>query len=197
MLSYSTANGRGLGITAMTEDAQRRLYYVAMTRARKTLTLARLTSQRHPFHDVLPNNPAILWRDPLADLPPGRHELERRYIRLSLRDVFLSFAGYRPPSDPVHRFIAALSPGDELRLETAGERLLLANPSGANVGQLSQNFSIPEGMLCVSVKVMAIVTWDKENSATDYQTNLRSEKWEVVVPELVLEPEGGNQTTSS
>ena len=48
-------------------DAQRRLYYVAMTRARKTLSLARLSSQRHPFHDALPNNPAILRRE-----APGR-----------------------------------------------------------------------------------------------------------------------------
>ena len=42
---------------------------------------------RHPMHHV--------------NLPPAPPELERRYKRLSLREVFLSFAGYRRPGDPV------------------------------------------------------------------------------------------------
>ena len=171
------------------KDAQRRLYYVAMTRARKTLTLARLSSQRHPFHDALPNNPAILWRDPLADLPPGRHELERRYIRLSLRDVFLSFAGYRPPTDKVHRAIAALSPGDPLQLRFQSYRWELVDSGGTVVGRLSGSFSPPVGMRCSSATVMAIVSWDKGNSTAGYQPNLQCDEWEVVVPELVFEPD--------
>ena len=42
-------------------DAPRRLYYVAMTRARKTLTLARFAA-RHPLLDPLPESPELLRR---------------------------------------------------------------------------------------------------------------------------------------
>ena len=172
------------------EDAPRRLYYVAMTRARKTLTLARLSSQRHPFHDALPNRPATLRREPPAGLPPAQPELNRQYIRLSLRDVVLGFAGNRPSSDRVHGAIAALSPGDPLQVRSESGRWELVDANGTVVGRLSGSFSPPVGMRCVSATVMAIITWDKENSAPEYQPNLQCDEWEVVVPELVFEPEG-------
>ena len=88
------------------EDAgrpKRRLYYVAMTRARQTLMLARLPGP-HRLHDALKGIPSVLHRQPLDSLPPAEPpELSRVYRRLSLSDVFLSYAGYRRPNDPVHR----------------------------------------------------------------------------------------------
>ena len=74
-------------------DAPRRLYYVAMTRARQTLTLARLPGQNR-LQDALRGITSVCRREPVQ-LPPAAPELARRYRRLSLRDVFLSFAGYR------------------------------------------------------------------------------------------------------
>ena len=56
----------------------------------------------------------MLKREEPLGLPPSMPELSRRYRRLSLRDVFLSFAGYRRPDDPVYAAIAALSPGNPL-----------------------------------------------------------------------------------
>ena len=171
------------------KDAQRRLYYVAMTRARNTLTLARLSPQFNPFLLALHDSPAVLERDAPTDLPPVRSELERRYQQPGLRGVFLSFTGYRPPNDPVHRAIAALSPGDSLQLREDSGRWELVNDGGTVVGRLSGNFAHPEEMRCISATVMAIITWDKESSGPEFEQNLRSEKWEVVVPELVFEPE--------
>ena len=51
-------------------DASRRLYYVAMTRARQTLTLARL-SRPHPFHGDLQDRPYVLLREEPLELPPA------------------------------------------------------------------------------------------------------------------------------
>ena len=68
-------------------DAPRRLYYVAMTRARKTLTLARF-SGAHALLDTLPDKASILRRPPtLLPVPPP--ELARHYSRLTLKDVDL------------------------------------------------------------------------------------------------------------
>ena len=169
-------------------DAPRRLYYVAMTRARQTLTLMRLPGP-HPFQDALSGVPATLLRNDPAALPPAAPELARRYQRLSLRDVFLGFAGYRDPDHPVHKAIAALAPGDSLRVGSGGDRQDLLDQSGVVVGQLARGFKAPAGMRFASATVLAVVNWDREKSESPYRDGLRSEAWEVVVPELVFEPD--------
>ena len=169
-------------------DAPRRLYYVAMTRARQTLTLARFSGPNR-LQDALMNAPSTLRRQASVNLPPPAPELSHRYRRLSLREVFLSFSGYRAASHPVHRAIAALSPGDPLQVRMGPNRWELLDRSGTVVGQLAGSFDAPDGMRCKSATVMAIVTWDRERSEPEYRNRLRCDDWEVVVPELVFEPE--------
>ena len=169
-------------------DSPRRLYYVAMTRARQTLALARFPGP-HPFQDTLKNESSVLRRERLGNFPTPSPELTRRYQRISLRDVFLSFAGYRPSGHPAHRAIAELFPGDPLQVRAGSNRWELLDRNGAVVGQLAGNFRVPDGMRCAFATVLAIVAWDKERSEPQYQDRLRCEKWEVVVPELVFEPD--------
>ena len=174
----------GLGEDA---DAPRRLYYVAMTRARQTLTLARFLGP-HPFLDSLQGVPSVLHRDGPAQFPPAPAELARQYRRLSLRDVFLSFAGYRPERHPMHEAITKLSAGDPTRVQRGATRWELLDRNGTVVGQLATGFEIPSGMTCTSATILAIATWDRESSEPQYRDGLRCDSWEVVVPELVLEP---------
>ena len=169
-------------------DVPRRLYYVAMTRARQTLALARLPGP-HPLLESLRGAPSALRRGDPVNFPPAALELARRYRRLSLRDVFLSFAGYRGPGHPVHRAIAALSPGDRLQVRVESNRRELLDRDGTVVGQLSGNFRPPApDMRCAFATVMAIVAWDREHSEPEYRDRLHCDAWEVVVPELVFEP---------
>ena len=168
-------------------DAPRRLYYVAMTRARQTLTLARFPG-RHHLQDALRDNPSVLLRDAPDKLALAAPKLQRRYRRLSLRDVFLSFAGYRPPDHPLHRAIAALSSGDLLQVRQESPRWELLDGNGTVVGQLAGGFQLPTGMRCAFATVLAVATWDRERSEPQYQDGLRCDTWEVVVPELVFVP---------
>ena len=169
-------------------DAPRRLYYVAMTRARQTLTLARLAGQ-HPFHAPLLDSSSALLRERPFKLSKAAPELSRSYKRLSLGDVFLSFAGYRSPSHPVHRAIADLSPGDRLGVRFKSNRWELLNSKGTVVGTLSRNFEAPSGMRCAFATVLSIVKWDRESSEPDYRNNLQCDTWEVIIPELVFVPD--------
>ena len=172
-------------------DAPRRLYYVAMTRARQTLTLMRFPG-RHPFQDALHNSSSVLRRPAPVDTPAPTTGLYRSYRRLSLGDVFLSFAGYRPPDDPVHPAIAALVPGDRLQVRNRSSRWELLDSHGTVVGQLAQSFTPPANMRCAYASVLAIATWDRESSDPTYRERLRSDVWEVVVPELAFEPASTN-----
>lgn len=65
----------------------------------------------------------------------------------------------------------------------------LLDQSGTVVGQLAGSFEAPAGMECSFATVLAIVTWDRERSEPEYRDGLRCDSWEVVVPELIFEPE--------
>ncbi|MCY4448939.1 MAG: RecQ family ATP-dependent DNA helicase [Chloroflexi bacterium] len=169
-------------------DSPRRLFYVAMTRARRTLTLARLQGT-HPFLDTLQADPSVLCRERPLSLPRHAHELARQYKRLSLRDVYLSYAGCKPRDHVVHRAIAALTTGDRLGVRVGNQRWELTDSNGTVVGQLARSFDVPRGMRCVFATVMAVATWDRERSEPKYRDGLACDAWEVVIPELAFEPD--------
>ena len=199
-------------------DAPRRLYYVAMTRARQTLALARLAvpyrharpqaarpdfvgdsaspeylAQRHVLQQAIAGHPSVLERHPVGlpqEFPQHRMALSRRYRRPRLDEINLGFAGRQWARHAVHRAIAALAPGDplEVRVDVRG-RWELLDRSAAVVGRLARAFEPPAGMRCVSVSVHAVVTWSRDASEPEFQAGLKCDRWEVVVPELVFEPE--------
>ena len=168
-------------------DAPHRLYYVAMTRARQTLALARF-DRPHRLQDALRDHPSVTWRPPTAQ-PTAPPALRHRHVRASLEDVDLGFAGRRSERDPIHRAIAALSPGDPLKMRIAGQgRWQLLNEAGTVVGHLAKSFRPPDGMRCRASTVLAVVGWSREASEPQYRDTIECDAWEGVVPELVFEP---------
>ena len=167
------------------EDAPRRLYYVAMTRAREILTLARFQGF-HRLQNTLHENPSVLLRTPV-ELPPETQELARLYRQLSLQEVDLGFAGRFHGRNRVHKDIAALVPGDPLEVRVSEtERWELLNQGGKVVGRLATRFTPPDGMRCLSAKVLAVVTRTRELSEPQYQDSIKCDAWEIVVPEMVF-----------
>ena len=167
-------------------DAQRRLYYVAMTRARQTLALLR-RKESHPFQTGLQDRPSVLLRETIT-LPRPGPELTRHHRQLALNEVFLSFAGYKTPENHLHRAIAALSPGDALQAKQSGQAWKLLDEAGNTVGILAEDFEAPNNMVCTHATVAAIATWGRDRSGAKYLDRLHCEKWEVVLPELIFEP---------
>ena len=167
-------------------DASRRLYYVSMTRARHTLGLSYI-GDPNPFQKSLRDNPAVVWREPVES-PPPEPELARRYRQLSLGDVYLSFAGNKPPDHRMHQALADLSPGDELTVQQQSEPWELLDQKGIVVGRLAAGFQPPDKMVCTSASVWAIATWKRSYSDAEYQEQLKCDTWEVVLPELIFEP---------
>ena len=165
-------------------DAPRRLYYVAMTRAKLTLTLAK-TGNSNPFLRILDSHPSVLVRPQLEHIPPAPLEVGRSYSRLSLRDVQLSFAGFRPSNHPIHKAIASLAAGDPLKIRTDRNPWELITNRGITVGRLSQGFKQPQEAEQVSATVLAIASWNKAKSEARFLDQLKTDQWEVVIPEIV------------
>ena len=166
-------------------DAPRRLYYVAMTRAKQTLTLTRLQNA-HPFHRPLNDNPSVLWR-PQAALPAPTPQMSRRYRTLTLKDVDLGFAGRKPPNNRMHRSIKILKPGDPLQTRPRRDRWELLDNAGTPVGALARSYEAPDNLPCTQATVAAVATWNKDRSDPQYRQHLHSDHWEVVIPELIFE----------
>ena len=86
-------------------DDPRRLYYVSMTRARQTLMLARFHHRRHRLQDALARHSSVIHRE-AVELPPSSAAIQNHYVRASLQDVVLGFAGRYwagRPDPPSHR----------------------------------------------------------------------------------------------
>ena len=70
------------------------------------------------------------------------------------------------------------------------DRLLrpLNYPEGANVpGRGAHLYTLPDGRRVVSVVIGAIDARHSHESREDYRAKLKQERWEVVLPEIVLE----------
>ena len=179
-----------------------RLYYVAMTRARQTLTLLRTSGAnelelrddpwpaRHRGGDHWSRDmPALVHREHVARTEPPP-ELDTRYQPLELKDVDLGFAGQRGSKHPVHGAIGALRTGDPLEVRENGGGWLLAGANGQVVGQFARNYRPPSDRC--KARVHAIVGWNRLDGTPTQHRALR-ESWEVVVPELIYDSRGNGQ----
>jgi ATP-dependent DNA helicase RecQ len=164
-------------------DAIRRLYYVAMTRAKQMLTLARF-DDGNTLIDGISDAPCLLRRS-ITQIAAPPSELERQYVRPSLKEVNIGFAGRYISTDPIHGLIARLAPGALLSLQAINSGWYLLNTQGETVGKMSSVFAVPLGMQCIEVRVSAILVWRKDEADTKYGEP-KCEQWEVVMPELVF-----------
>ena len=174
-----------------------RLFYVAMTRARQTLTLLRMSTgnefelrddprpaQRRGGDYWSRDMPALVHREHVVrnEPPPA---LNMRYEPLELKDVDLGFAGRRGSKHPVHGAIGALRTGDPLEVRENAGGWLLADASGLVVGRLARNYRPPSEQC--QARVRAIIGWDRLDGDPDHRSRALQESWEVVVPELIYD----------
>jgi len=160
-------------------DDERRLYYVAMTRARKTLTLCKRSAGAHRFvEDVA----ALCLRTRPASLEPDERLTNRTWVA-DPEQVVLSWPGYFSPRLPIHKSIGNLDVGDPLFLRPRhdgkpGWELL--DTREVVVTRMAQKFRPPEGRL-LEIRVAAILSRDKRAGDSD---ELRCSNWEIVIPEI-------------
>ena len=165
-------------------EEQRRLYYVAMTRARHTLTLMN-TGNGNPFFKSLVGHDSALFREPPQHAATREQEPKEIRRRLTLRDIDLSYPD-RANGDRVPDAIRELQPGDPLTIDQSVQPWGLWTPGGVLVGRLSRRSQQTMPNAPTGAEVMAVAAWDASKSTPEYRIGLRRERWEVVVPELIF-----------
>ena len=166
-------------------DAARRLYYVAMTRAKFGLTLMCRDVAKHPILDVR-GEPAFLIRRP-ADQHPDTRLCRRHYQALELNQIDLSYPGRLPEHHAALPAIQRLRTGSMVKLQKRGERWWLVDDDGIAVSRLSKSYKPPENASFVTGRAGAVIIRRKEDAEAHYQALLRRGQWEIVVAELVFD----------
>lgn len=166
-------------------EAPRRLFYVAMTRARRSLAV--VTSGVHPF--VLADSDSEMLRKVemprQLDLPdPDQYQVP------DMASVDLSFAGRLSENSPTIAAISEANVEDPVTLERRDGKWMILDEAGRVLGRMSGNWAPPDGTALVSGKVGAIVRWRKADNEERYQTYIKRDEWETVLPELVFRKNG-------
>ncbi|MFO1050599.1 MAG: RecQ family ATP-dependent DNA helicase [Planctomycetota bacterium] len=125
------------GQTARQLEEERRLLYVAMTRAKHSLALIVRPDAPQPHLGGLAA-PLVRRRTFAVPLHVQRvPSLGLRYEVLDLSAIWLDHAALRPADAAIHRDLDALRPGAVLRMADGPSRIGLVDSSGVRVGELS------------------------------------------------------------
>ena len=160
-------------------EEERRLFYVAMTRAKDCLVL---------FHRHGANNPHLRHISGEACLHregPGSGSYPLRgYATLGLPDLFLSFAGRKGEDHRVHAVLQELHADDTVALAESKQRL---THKGATVASLSQRGRAKVERIAgsgIEGTVLAMVRRSVEDEDEQYREKNRTATWEVPLVEL-------------
>ena len=164
-------------------DAPRRLFYVAMTRARRSLAIISNGPQRF----LPPNEEHVLYRTVAVTSDDGSGGLSATYQVPDLKAVDLSWAGRLKAGHPALAAIAAARVGDAAYIVREGSSWGLQNEHRQTIGRMAKSWSPPEGRSFLKGKIGAIVRWRRSDNQEEYRPHLHHDAWETILPELVFE----------
>jgi ATP-dependent DNA helicase RecQ len=161
-------------------DPNRRLLYVAMTRARQTLTVMRSEVGGNMYLTDIGTVDGVAEGLP-AVRPQHRPELDRRYETLGPASVDLGYAGRLVETNPVHASIAQVRVGDPVQVAERQVR----NQNGSVLGRLAKKCDLPTHQL--SGAVFAIMVRTRAQAAPEYMASVKVDRWEVPLVEVLVQ----------
>lgn len=160
-------------------DDDRRLLYVAMTRARQTLVVMRAVGGRNGYLTDIATVEGVADVLPLAQLE-HRPELDQRWVTLGPADVDIGYAGRVPEGDAIHRRLATIRVGDDVHVE----QRQIVDRGGKVLGRLARRCELPSQPL--PGKVTAVMVRTRAQTDPKYLDSVRVECWEAPLVEVVL-----------
>jgi hypothetical protein len=144
----------------------------------------------------LPSHARVIWFqkriDPhavLAAIESGAPQSVTRLERIGLGDLYIDWAGRCPASHPVHKRLAALRPGAEVRLRSNGCSIMIES-GGGPIAMLSRPGCARWAARLdrvVSASLAGVLERQAVQSALAWRALLRCDRWIVPVVDVVLE----------
>ncbi len=165
-------------------EDERRVLYVAMTRAIETLTIVTCNNGSFPFAREL-HGPALMSASFDGAVPPFPR---LTYHALGLADMFLDFAGSQPATARVHQLLASLRVGDLLEVRAVGTavRLFAVGVPVAQLSKVAAATYAPQLASIRSCRVLGLYVRKRSDVADpSYADRIRSELWHIPICEFV------------
>ena len=169
-------------------EEERRLYYVAMTRARKTLALIDRRDDPLLYTRELESKNLRLRKVSVAEGQSDQFA-DVRYTVLGMRDLFIDFAGGKPKGHKVHRSLARMQAGDSITLKPKQSgQVVVLDRKGVQVGRLSKNtaesWQQAESQQVEEVRVLGMVSRELEDCKPEYRDQIAVPDWELPLLEV-------------
>ena len=171
-------------------EEERRLFYVAMSRARESLHLFSLQHIKHPHISLLAGEEFIkktTHRDEGGKLPHVRYEI------LGMKELYIDYGAGKPLSHSMHKELSRLQPGDTLQLEERNKQLELTS-KGISVARLSKDAAKrwqTRLHAIKSAKIIAIAVRHRSAIRDEaFLDRCQVESWELPIVELKVDALG-------
>ncbi|EJL6356939.1 RecQ family ATP-dependent DNA helicase [Vibrio cholerae] len=174
-------------------EEERRLFYVALTRARERLVVMAREDQKHPHLSLIET---ICFKEAKQ---ASRPQHKRRFTVMGMRDLVLSYAGWCDPQHEIHHKLSQVKVGDSVRVDFDNQQRLHLFHENYPIARLSKKGESVwqyQYQTIRTAKVLAMIERHKTQQEETYQDRLRSEHWEIPIIELELYPESQIETES-
>ncbi|MDX2502950.1 MAG: RecQ family ATP-dependent DNA helicase [Gammaproteobacteria bacterium] len=166
-------------------EEERRLYYVAMTRAIEQLILMQQSGVKNPHIALLSNDYcSTCWSN-----AENRVAQLRRFSITGLRQIYLSYAAKKNAQQPINKTLENLHPGDSIRFATDQEGRIVMQYEHITIAKLSQQGQENYAALLHSnyqATIIAMILRNTDPENTYDQSNKVAEWWVPVVEVMIL-----------
>lgn len=168
-------------------EEERRLYYVAMSRARETLHLFTMQNTQNLHTAALSGDFAMT-----RHLKPTLEEsiVPFRYELLGMKELFIDFAGQKYEKHPTRRALANLQTDDLLTATVLKDNVELLYKAGVPVARLAKNAGkkwLNRLDMIKEIRVIAMVKrYRTDIKDQDFLKRCHGESWELPVVELKI-----------
>ncbi len=167
-------------------EEERRIMYVAMTRAEETLRLLKIQGKPNPFLKEINGNFVMPFTH--GGMVEHSDDVDKRYEITGLNEIYLDYAGGFPQTHPIHSRLTALATGQRVNLVMKTERLEIRDHNGECVGRLSKE-GAGRWRKCLEnileVRVVGMLQRNRDDPDAPFQKQIKADKWEVPVLEII------------
>jgi ATP-dependent DNA helicase RecQ len=168
-------------------EEERRILYVAMTRAKDNLVLMKSQKTPNPFIKELKGENIL----PRKYQPPSGNYADSdfyQYEILGLNDIYMDYAGGFPAHHAIHKHIAELETGCEVFLVNQDRWVEIMNRENYRVARLAGNAAEKwrERLDSIhKVNVLAMIARDRKDPDENFENRIRTDSWELPILEVV------------
>jgi ATP-dependent DNA helicase RecQ len=170
-------------------EEERRVMYVAMTRAEETLHLMKIPKRSNPFLNEIRGDYLSHKTYAAPTIEAGARD--KRYGMIGLSEVYLDYAGCFPREHKIHKSLCCLEVGESVFFSLNANAMEIHTAAGDCVAKLSNEGThkwVKRVDQIYDLKVVALLRRNRDDPQEGFQNRIRADWWELPVLEAVYSP---------